>query len=100
MAVVLIGWIFFRAQSWSAACLYLERIITWSHDGTRIVSPYIVAALVAVALTHLVVPKDFDWCADASRRSFPVRTFAYGSLLLMLVCFGATGVSPFIYFQF
>ena len=45
LCIVLIAWIFFRAQSWSAAWTYLHRTITWADDGTRLISPYILPAL-------------------------------------------------------
>jgi len=100
ISVVVVGWIFFRAQSWTVACQYLGRIVTWSHNGTRFASPYILAALAGVFLTHLIVPKDFDWSPDIPKRPVAMRAIAYGSLLLLLVCFGATDAAPFIYFQF
>src|SRR5262249_12185456 len=46
LAVVLVGWIFFRAQGWNLAITYLERIVTWSHGGIRVISPYIWPAVV------------------------------------------------------
>lgn len=100
MSVVLVGWIFFRGESWSDSCVYVSRIAHWNRDGVRFASPYILAALVPVVITHLIIPKDFDWSADIPHRSVGTRAIAYGSLLFLLVCFGATGATPFIYFQF
>lgn len=100
LGVVLLGWVFFRAQSWSAATEYLVRIVGWAADGTRLLSPYILAALVAVGLTHLVVRKDSNLIQELPSRPLPVRALAFGSMLLLIVCFGATNASPFIYFQF
>jgi alginate O-acetyltransferase complex protein AlgI len=100
LTVVLVGWIFFRGGSWTAAWQYLSRIATWTHDGTRFASPYILAALATVVLVHLVVPKDFDWFADVPQRPVIVRVLAYGALLFLIVCFGASDAAPFIYFQF
>jgi alginate O-acetyltransferase complex protein AlgI len=100
ISVVVVGWIFFRAQSWSAACEYLARIVTWNHDGSRFASPYILASLAVVSLTHLIVPKDFDWSADVPMRPLATRVVAYAAILFLLVCFGATDTAPFIYFQF
>lgn len=100
LGLVLVGWIFFREHSWSSACDYLGRIVTWNHDGTRFLSPYILAALAAVFFAHLLVPKDTNWFNDILKRSVFVRAFAYGALLFLIVCFGATDSTPFIYFQF
>jgi alginate O-acetyltransferase complex protein AlgI len=100
LGLVLMAWIFFREHSWAVAWQYLTRIVTWNHDGTRFMSPYILAALVVVALTHLVVPKDSNWFDDISERPLVVRAFGYGALLFLIVSFGATDSTPFIYFQF
>jgi alginate O-acetyltransferase complex protein AlgI len=100
LSVVLVGWVFFREHSWPAAWQYLSRIATWDHDGTRFASPYILAALAAVCFTHLLVPKDSNWCIDVVKRPVFVRSLAYGTLLFLIVCLGATDATPFIYFQF
>jgi len=100
LGMVLVGWIFFREHSWTAAWQYLSRISTWSHDGTRFASPYILASLAAVFLIHLVTPKDSNWSVDVQKRPIFVRGLAYGALLLLIVCFGATDATAFIYFQF
>jgi alginate O-acetyltransferase complex protein AlgI len=100
LGVVLMGWIFFREHSWTAAWQYLSRIVTWNHEGTRFLSPYILMALAVVFLIHLVVPKDSNWSVDSPKRPVFLRGLAYGALLFLIVCFGATNATPFIYFQF
>lgn len=100
LGVVLLGWIFFRAQTWAGAIEYVSRLIAWVSDGTRFLSPYILAAVAAVFLVHLIVPKDRNWAHEIPERSLPVRGLAYATLLFMLVCLGATDSAPFIYFQF
>ena len=100
MAVVLLGWILFRTASLATATDYIRRLVFWSTDGDRLVSPYILAAIAGVTLVHLVFPKDYNWADDIPRHSAPVRALAYGSLLVLLVCLGATDSAPFIYFQF
>ena len=65
LAVVLLGWIFFRAESWGAATQYLSRLVSWSADGTRLISPYILPAIAAVvSLAHLLVRKDRLWALE------------------------------------
>ncbi len=100
LSVVLVGWIFFRASSWDAACLYVKQMATWSHEGTRLVSPMILPALAAVFFVHLVVNKDRNLALEMPRRSVPVRILGYTALATLLVCLGATDSAPFIYFQF
>ena len=100
LAVVLLGWIFFRAESWTMATQYVARLVTWQRDGIQLISPYILPALAAVFLTHLFVRKDSNWVQEIPFKSFPSRIFAYSSLVLLLVCLAATDSAPFIYFQF
>ncbi len=100
LGVVLIGWLFFRAESWPAAIEYLSRLMVWSHDGTRFVSPYILPAVAAVFLTHLFIQKDRNWAQEIPQRLIPERIMFYAALVLLIVCLGVTDSAPFIYFQF
>ena len=100
LSVVLVGWLFFRAQSWPAAIEYLSRLTAWSLDGSRFVSPYIFPALAAVFLTHLLTPKDRNWAHQIPQSSIPMRIAHYSALAILIVCLGATESVPFIYFQF
>lgn len=100
LGVVLVGWLFFRSQSWSDAIEYLWRIMTWADNGTRFVSPYIPAALAAVFLTHLLFHKDRNWAQEIPGRTLLVRIRDYATLALLVVCLGATDSAPFIYFRF
>ena len=100
LGVVLIGWIIFRATSWSMACDYIQGMLLLSGDGIRLVSPQILGALLAVVATHMVVRKDCDWVTALIEASMTRRIAAYTSLALLLVSLGATEAAPFIYFQF
>ncbi len=100
LGVVLMGWIFFRADSWTTATQYLGRLVMWSQDGTRLVSPYIVPALAGVCLSHIFIQKNRNWAQEVPDYSFLGRTLAYSCLALLLVCLAATDAAPFIYFQF
>ncbi|MDF0643876.1 MAG: MBOAT family protein [Nitrospira sp.] len=100
LGVVLVGWVFFRAQSWPSAIEYLSRLAMWNLDGIRFVSPYIFPALVAVFLTHLLVHKDRNWAQELPQRSIMARVASYSTLAILIVCLGATESVPFIYFQF
>ena len=100
LGLVLVGWIFFRAHSWSSAGDYLGRMVGFHHDGIRFISPYILASLLVVFMAHLLVPKDCNWFSELLKRSVVVRAMAYAALIFLIVCFGATDATPFIYFQF
>lgn len=100
LGVVLVGWLVFRTQSLTDASQYLGRLAAWNHDGTRIVSPYILAAVVAVSLTHMIVHKDRNWAQEIQQSSVSTRVVYYTGLTLVIVCLGATDAAPFIYFQF
>ncbi len=100
LSIVLLAWVFFRAQSLADASTYLSRMLSWSHDGTRWVSPYILLAVAAVFFTHLLVNKDHNLAQELPTRTVPVRITAYATLLVLLSFFGATDAVPFIYFQF
>jgi len=100
LSVVLVGWIFFRAQNWDIAWLYLNRMTTWTQDGTQVISPYILPALVAVVVAHLLIHKDSNWAEEISQRRVPIRIIYYTSLILCITSLGASDSAPFIYFQF
>jgi D-alanyl-lipoteichoic acid acyltransferase DltB (MBOAT superfamily) len=100
LGVVVLGWLFFRADSWSNATEYLARLVTWNGAGIRMLSPYIIAAVAGMVLVHLLVNKDRNWVQEISQLSVPVRVLSYTSMLLLIVCLGATDSAPFIYFQF
>jgi alginate O-acetyltransferase complex protein AlgI len=98
--VVLIGWVFFRAQSLSVAWEYLTSMLSRTHSGQRFVSPYIWPAFFALLVTHLLVQKDRNLALELPEKGMFIRVVGYTAILLMIVCLGATDSAPFIYFQF
>ena len=100
LGVILVSDVYFQAASVSTANLYLLRILSWSSDGTRLISPYIVPAVCVVFLSHVLQNKDRNWPKEIPAKSLPVRLLAYTCLLLALVTLGATDAAPFVYFQF
>jgi D-alanyl-lipoteichoic acid acyltransferase DltB (MBOAT superfamily) len=100
LGVVLIGWIFFRAQTWGQATEYVRRLLEWNQDGTRLVSPYILAAFAITTMVHLAIHKDRNWAHEIADRPVPVRVVSYAVLVLVITALGATDSAPFIYFQF
>jgi alginate O-acetyltransferase complex protein AlgI len=100
LAVVLVGWVLFRAQSVGTAVDYLARMVSWDAAGTRMPSPYILPAFLAVLGAHMVADKDGNWVVQLSSKPLPIRLLFYASLLFVLVSFSSTGTVPFIYSQF
>jgi len=100
LGVVVLGWLFFRANSWADAAEYLARLITWNGDGTRMMSPNIIGAVTGMVLVHFLIKRDRNWFKEIPQLSFPVRILSYTSILLLIVALGATDSAPFIYFQF
>jgi alginate O-acetyltransferase complex protein AlgI len=97
--IVLVGWVFFRAQSLSVASEYLTRMLSWTH-GERFLSPQIWPALFAVFITHLFIQKDRNIALELPEKEMFIRVVGYSAILLLIVCLGATDSAPFIYFQF
>jgi alginate O-acetyltransferase complex protein AlgI len=100
LGVVLLGWIFFRADSIMNAVHYLSRMLAWSSDGTRLLSPYILPAVGGVVAAHVLMNGSLNWAEELPRRSVASRVVAYSCLLGLVVFLGATDAIPFIYFQF
>jgi alginate O-acetyltransferase complex protein AlgI len=100
LGVVLVGWLFFRAQSWSDAIEYGGRLITWSPDGVRLNSPFIFPCLLLLMGIHIVINKDRNWAHEIPERSIPIRFISYSVMAILLVAFAASDAVPFIYFQF
>ena len=100
LGTVLVGWIFFRATSWSDAWTCLGRITAWNQDGIRFVSPTIIPAAIGVVAVHIFVRKDRLWAAEVPTRSLAIRILSYACLGILLACLSATDGAPFIYFQF
>jgi alginate O-acetyltransferase complex protein AlgI len=100
LGVVLVGWVFFRAQSLPQAAQYLHGIFTWSHAGVHLVSPYILPAVAAVLVTHLLIQRDRNWAQEIPQRAVFLRVGFYSALVLLLCLLAVTDSVPFIYFQF
>ena len=100
LGVLFLSLIFFRAESVANAGIYLTRLVSWSPDGTSMISPYILPAVAAVFLVHLFVNKDCNWPQEIPTKSPMFRLIAYTCMIILLVTLGATDSVPFVYFQF
>ena len=98
MAVVVLAWVFFRAESFGDAFLILERIFTLAPGKATFTFP-LVAMLLLVALIDIpqwytrnqVIWLSWPWA---------VRGVVYAASILLLTLLASTVREPFIYFQF
>ncbi len=100
LGVVVLSLVFFRAQSVADALVYLHRTFSWAQDGTRLVSPYVITGVCSVFLVHMLVGKNRNLALELPQMRLVPRVLAYSGMLLVLVVFGATDASAFVYFQF
>jgi len=98
MLIVLTGWVFFRAQSFSEAFLILRQMfglrmgLAWYH-------PFTVGILGLMIVIHILFRAGLaSWEKLSPERLLtPVVLFSMWSLILV---FPPQGFSPFVYFQF
>jgi D-alanyl-lipoteichoic acid acyltransferase DltB (MBOAT superfamily) len=105
-ALVLVSWVFFRADSVVSAWRILTRIVTapgslFIPSGADVVAP--IYAVVGIALLVMIeLKREFyrgSW-SFFENRSEHVRIFAYSSLLAFTVLVGVFDGGQFIYAQF
>ena len=102
-AVVVIGWVFFRADSTAEAWTYLKRMFVFSSDP--VVLTYHVGAFAALAAGALLCLLPDSWLPAPASRS--PRGFSHSAYLcqaalgaLSMVLLFAQTRNPFIYFNF
>ena len=98
--IVCLGWIFFRADSFSTATTLIGRLFTaWGRSP--LVTPLVVVTVVGtVALQYL--PRGLAGRAQGefARQPWVVQGAILGVVLLGISTLGPQGVAPFIYFKF
>jgi alginate O-acetyltransferase complex protein AlgI len=99
LLIVLIGWVFFRAGSFSQAVVILGKMFTLG-SGFRWVHPFACAAVLAVTLQHILL----SWPTRPGWMNLPSSHWITPAVLVFLfglsILFYPTGFAPFIYFQF
>lgn len=96
---VLVGWVFFRAQSFESAFIYLQRMFFYT-DGIRWIHPFAVFSICVVFMTHLSsVYRPVKKLRYLPAFSIKTMTCVF-TMLLLVVLFYPKGFKPFIYFQF
>src|SRR5215207_2452513 len=98
---VCLAWVFFRAEDFQMAWLYLTGLGTGWSGGLQQAGPLMVA-LIALGLAGQFIPdRPFDRAAAAFER-MPVWGLgaAAGIVVAIINALGPEGVAPFIYFRF
>ncbi len=98
--VVCLVWIFFRAEDFATAFVYLGQLAELS-GGLVVVTPFL-SALIAVTLLAQFTPSNSVEHVARRLEKVPVIVIAIGfaALLLCTDLVAPEGTAPFIYFQF
>jgi alginate O-acetyltransferase complex protein AlgI len=98
--IVCLGWVFFRADSFSAAGVLLGRMVT-AWGPAPLVTP-VVVLVIAAALAAQFVPQGLGERLQTTFSQYsPLAQGATLALVLLVTdALGPQGVAPFIYFQF
>jgi len=97
---VCLAWLFFRADDFATAMLYLRGIFAFT-PGYAQITPFTLALLIISLSLHLV-PRDLQGRLGAVLVRAPVWLLgpASGAAIALISAAGPEGVAPFIYFQF
>jgi alginate O-acetyltransferase complex protein AlgI len=99
--IVCLGWIFFRADSFSRAGQVIERLFTaWGQPSPLVTTSVVLAIVVGIAGQYLR-----PGVVGATLRGFRrlptlAQAGCVGVLLTLINTLGPEGVAPFIYFRF
>jgi hypothetical protein len=98
--VVLVGWIFFRAESFDASIAYLRGIA--ESGATSLVLTPLACGLILFGLVIHFTPADLGQRLAIRLRTFPAWALGLlvGVAILIVDVMRFEGVAPFIYYQF
>ena len=98
--VVLLGWIFFRSQSFDEAIQFLSGM-THAAPIELTVTPFFVALIVVGLAMHGLPEKALDWvAARVARMNFLVAGAGLAAAMVVVEALRPQGIAPFIYYQF
>jgi alginate O-acetyltransferase complex protein AlgI len=99
--IVCLGWVFFRADSFDTAWLYLGGLGAGWADGFVQATPFTLG-LILFGLACQFMPEDLAERFGAATAHLPVwsQGALAGCLITAIDALGPDGVAPFIYFQF
>jgi alginate O-acetyltransferase complex protein AlgI len=93
-------WVFFRAQSMSAALTILERMVIKSPGSTAPFAPLGLAILALVVIIAHMVAQQKSWQRWTGRVPGAILGGCYALVLLVTLLVAPPTNAPFIYFQF
>lgn len=98
--LVCLGWILFRAESFSLAMEYLQGFARVTEPAARL-TPFLAVMIAGGLLMHALPARAAEQAARLSR-AIPSPVFGAGLALMLLAveAMRPEGVAPFIYFQF
>ncbi|HEV8680760.1 MAG TPA: MBOAT family protein [Stellaceae bacterium] len=98
---VCLAWIFFRAEDFEVACLYLAGFGTGWGEGLRQAGPSMVALIAIGMATQFAPDALFERTAAALARMPAWGLGATAGIVVAIInALGPEGVAPFIYFRF
>jgi alginate O-acetyltransferase complex protein AlgI len=98
--VVCLGWIFFRADSFSTATTLLGRLFT-AWGSAPLVTPLVVVTIVGTLALQYLPTGLVDHAQEVfARQPWAVQGAILGAVLLGITTLGPQGVAPFIYYRF
>ncbi|HXG76391.1 MAG TPA: MBOAT family O-acyltransferase [Gaiellaceae bacterium] len=99
--VVCLGWVFFRADSFSDARDVLARLATaWGEPSSLVTGGVLAAIALGIGSQYLPQRLPLALMARFSRLPLPAQAAVLSLALLATHALGPEGVAPFIYFQF
>ncbi len=98
---VCLGWLFFRAESFTVAFTMLKRLVTaWAVPDPIVRLPVVLAIVASLALQYVPGGVGERVQVAFARLSTTAKGAALAGCLLVITTLGPTGVAPFIYFRF
>jgi alginate O-acetyltransferase complex protein AlgI len=97
---VCVGWVFFRAESVTAAVEILWRMLFAWGPAPLVTGPVLLTIAASLAVQFIPRTLTKNLMADISRLSPVVQAIGFGAFLVLVDLLGPPGIAPFIYFQF
>ncbi len=107
--VVLIGWVFFRAETLPAALNYIEGMFSFNHEGSQLVYQYfdlyfVFISVLAIIFSTNAIARLKERILRTSQKTRPALVSSYFIyLFLLFICIlelAESNYNPFIYFRF
>jgi hypothetical protein len=97
--IVCLGWILFRADSFSTALTFIEGLGRWAPPTQA--SPFLVGMIGFGLLMHFLPPRALERLGGVAKFApSPALGLTVGAMMLVVEAIRPQGIAPFIYFQF